>query len=158
MSKSNSKHTPKTWYRLDLSAIVYPTLQRRDFFLRVQAFRPVKRPGAAGYFAAGCRYCHKTLSHLSFRNAERIFLALSRAEYPSRSVCKNPISAISACRCRLNPTTAILYVFTGMTDGFPWKPIIASGTVPAACICSRQLLPFICGSWDTKISNGGFVF
>jgi len=31
MSKSNSKHTPKTWYRLDLSAIVYPTLQRRDF-------------------------------------------------------------------------------------------------------------------------------
>ena len=31
MSKSNPKHTPKTWYRLDLSAIVYPTLQRRDF-------------------------------------------------------------------------------------------------------------------------------
>ena len=31
MSKSNSKHAPKTWYRLDLSAIVYPTLQRRDF-------------------------------------------------------------------------------------------------------------------------------
>lgn len=25
------KHTPRTWYRLDLSAIVYPTLQRRDF-------------------------------------------------------------------------------------------------------------------------------
>ena len=31
MSKSNAKHAPKTWYRLDLSAIVYPTLQRRDF-------------------------------------------------------------------------------------------------------------------------------
>lgn len=27
----NSKKTPKDWYRLDLSAIVYPTLQRRDF-------------------------------------------------------------------------------------------------------------------------------
>ena len=25
------KHLPHTWYRLDLSAIVYPTLQRRDF-------------------------------------------------------------------------------------------------------------------------------
>lgn len=24
-------HTPKVWYKLDLSAIVYPTLQRRDF-------------------------------------------------------------------------------------------------------------------------------
>ena len=24
-------HTPKAWYKLDLSAIVYPTLQRRDF-------------------------------------------------------------------------------------------------------------------------------
>lgn len=30
MSKQ-SKTQPKTWYRLDLSAIVYPTLQRRDF-------------------------------------------------------------------------------------------------------------------------------
>lgn len=27
----NKKHVPRTWYRLDLSAIVYPTLQRRDF-------------------------------------------------------------------------------------------------------------------------------
>lgn len=27
----NRKNTPRTWYRLDLSAIVYPTLQRRDF-------------------------------------------------------------------------------------------------------------------------------
>lgn len=26
-----SGHTPKVWYKLDLSAIVYPTLQRRDF-------------------------------------------------------------------------------------------------------------------------------
>ena len=30
MSKQ-SKTQSKTWYRLDLSAIVYPTLQRRDF-------------------------------------------------------------------------------------------------------------------------------
>lgn len=27
----NRKNTPRVWYRLDLSAIVYPTLQRRDF-------------------------------------------------------------------------------------------------------------------------------
>jgi len=27
----HKNHLPKTWYRLDLSAIVYPTLQRRDF-------------------------------------------------------------------------------------------------------------------------------
>lgn len=27
----NRKNTPRIWYRLDLSAIVYPTLQRRDF-------------------------------------------------------------------------------------------------------------------------------
>lgn len=30
MSK-NRKNAPRVWYRLDLSAIVYPTLQRRDF-------------------------------------------------------------------------------------------------------------------------------
>lgn len=29
--KGRKKTDPKTWYRLDLSAIVYPTLQRRDF-------------------------------------------------------------------------------------------------------------------------------
>lgn len=28
---NKKKHSPQTWYALDLSAIVYPTLQRRDF-------------------------------------------------------------------------------------------------------------------------------
>lgn len=44
-----------------------------------------------------------------------------------------------------------------MTGGFPWKPITASGTVPAACICSRQLLPFNLRLLGHEISNGGFV-
>lgn len=30
-SAGNKRHDTKTWYKLDLSAIVYPTLQRRDF-------------------------------------------------------------------------------------------------------------------------------
>lgn len=29
--KGRSRTNPKIWYKLDLSAIVYPTLQRRDF-------------------------------------------------------------------------------------------------------------------------------
>ncbi len=30
-SKKGNRQEPKIWYKLDLSAIVYPTLQRRDF-------------------------------------------------------------------------------------------------------------------------------
>ncbi len=31
VSGKRARREPKVWYKLDLSAIVYPTLQRRDF-------------------------------------------------------------------------------------------------------------------------------
>lgn len=77
MSKSNAKHAPKTWYRLDLSAIVYPTLQRRDFSSVYRLSVLLKDPVQPDILQQAVDIAMKTLSYLSFRNAERIFLALS---------------------------------------------------------------------------------
>lgn len=62
------KHTAgaakKIWYRLDLSAIVYPTLQRRDFSSVYRLSVVLKEPIRSGYPAAGCRCQPCPLSYL----------------------------------------------------------------------------------------------
>ncbi len=58
------KHERKVWYKLDLSAIVYPTLQRKDFFLRIPVICCFKGTDSAGYSAAGGRYDASPVSDL----------------------------------------------------------------------------------------------
>ena len=56
------KHERKVWYKLDLSAIVYPTLQRKDFS---SVYRlSVVLNDSAGYSAAGGRYDASPVSDL----------------------------------------------------------------------------------------------
>lgn len=88
MSKSNPKHTPKTWYRLDLSAIVYPTLQRRDFSSVYRLSVLLKDPVQPDILQQAVDIAMKRFPTYHSAMRKGFFWLLSRAEYPSRSVCK----------------------------------------------------------------------
>ena len=142
----------RDWYLLDLSATVYPTLQRRNFSSVYRLSVLLKEPIRPDVLQKAVDIALKrfpTYRWPSIRGCSGAIWSRTPAPVPSYS----RISPIPACPCISRPGTGICCASTTMTAGSPWSAITASGTAPAACACCRPSQRCTCACSGRKFQT-----
>lgn len=109
-SKKGNRQEPKIWYKLDLSAIVYPTLQRRDFSSVYRLSVVLKEPVKADILQQAADIAltrFPTYKTAIGRDCSGVIWSQTTAQAP----LFRRISAIFVCLCPLKQAIAICSVF-----------------------------------------------
>ena len=113
------KHEKKVWYKLDLSAIVYPTLQRRDFSSVYRESVVLKEPVQPDILQQAVDIALTRFP--TYKTAIRKGLFWRYLEPNNRPRPFKRTFAISVCPCPLKQEIDICFVFIIMTVELPWK-------------------------------------
>ncbi len=108
-SKKGNRQEPKIWYKLDLSAIVYPTLQRRDFSSVYRLSVVLKEPVKADILQQAADIALTRFP--TYKTAIRKGLFWRYLEPTAQAPLFRRISAIFVCLCPLKQAIAICSVF-----------------------------------------------